>query len=408
MSRLNQIHVRRPSKLACCLSALTPVFMLGCASAARPAPLDAGPSAQDAAPPEPQADATAADGSVVDKGDTSVSDGGRDGQAAAWDGATDLSATADGPAWTGGDAWVNGPETNGCTGGGARVFLTLSGAGPLALDERSLYVGTADALFAIPKAGGAVLRVTEGDAGAGAVTLAADASHIYFTTSSSVRRAPKTGGAVETLFSGLSMADELALSADMVYVADLGGPPSFHGRLLKVPKVGGAAGILVSDVHAAGVAVDGNELFYLVSDGGTKRHGIYRSTIEGGEGALIYPDGIAGHRLLASATHLFALVYSQVARIDRATNAAVTFPGRGVGGHSMAIDDRAVYWTIEGYWGGVPDPNEAGSVLKAALAGGAVTHVANCLVKPGAIAVDEEFVYWVHGLTGEIVRAPKN
>jgi hypothetical protein len=70
---------------------------------------------------------------------------------------------------------------------------------------------------------------------------------------------------------------------------------------------------------------------------------------------------------------------------------------------------RDAYWSSAGTDAGIASdaifavPKTGGAVLRLSEDGAGADANAFALD-----AVDEEFVYWVHGVTGEIVRAPKS
>jgi hypothetical protein len=77
-----------------------------------------------------------------------------------------------------------------------------------------------------------------------------------------------------------------------------------------------------------------------------------------------------------------------------------------MGAHSLAIDGSHAYFTTLGYGSGRPLPS-AGKVQKVPLAGGPAVEIATCQGKPSAIAVDDQYVYWLNYITGDVLRAPK-
>jgi hypothetical protein len=67
---------------------------------------------------------------------------------------------------------------------------------------------------------------------------------------------------------------------------------------------------------------------------------------------------------------------------------------------------RQLYWTYGGYGPGSANVS-GGRVRRFDLDGGQLTEVAVCLPKPGPLAVDQRWVYWLNWLSGEILRAPR-
>lgn len=264
---------------------------------------------------------------------------------------------------------------DGCVGAPGTVFAHLPDRpSGLAIDDQNLYSGAGGNLWSLPKTGapGAVVWTGEGVIR----RMVLDGPHVYFTnetvTETAVWRVPRTGGAAERLAMGLDGANELTIDGAFVYWTEGGQRPDWHGRVSRVAKAGGPVQVLVNDVRGTGVVVDGHDVYYLVGDTFVGPGRLMKTSVEGGPSTPVREGDAAGKQLMATSTALFALIYNEVLRIDKRTGATLRFPGRSVGGHSLALDDTNVYWTVEGY-GDRPEPHEGGRILKGPLGGGPTT-----------------------------------
>jgi hypothetical protein len=152
--------------------------------------------------------------------------------------------------------------------------------------------------------------------------------------------------------------------------------------------------------------VDGPLVYYTHSDLFGSTSGIYKLPTAGGQEMLVAPGDT--RRLVANATSLFGLAGYSLRRIDKATGETTDLAPEAdtMGAHSLAIDGSHVYFTTLGYWGGRPLPS-AGKVQRVPLAGGPTVEIATCQAMPAPIAVDDQYVYWLNYVTGDVLRAPK-
>ena len=313
------------------------------------------------------------------------------------------------------EEWTGSPAPLGCAGSEATIFARPETPRPdyefvraFAQDDTNIYVALRDPhIWALAKSGGQAKLLWVGEDFQEAPTfMVLDDTHLYFTTSFTLRRVARTGGPAETLVEGLLGPRQLALDHSFAYWADAGALNEWRGRVGKVPKAGGAVTILADGTNAVGVSVSNGEVYYLVAGGAGAGGGIFKTSAAGGPATLVHAGG-GGSQLLATPGHLFALMGNSVVRVDRRTGASETFVGSSVGGQSLAVDDTHVYWTVEGYWAGLPILQESGRVFQAAQAGGEVTALGSCLPKPQGIVVDARHVYWVNAISSEILRLEK-
>ncbi|MBI2391590.1 MAG: hypothetical protein HYV09_18525 [Deltaproteobacteria bacterium] len=80
----------------------------------------------------------------------------------------------------------------------------------------------------------------------------------------------------------------------------------------------------------------------------------------------------------------------------------ITYATRLQRANAVAIDDRWVYWTVQGRGG--PD----GFLMRAPKAGGAVETLADRLRYPNEVLVDDEAIYWVEFLANRLWRLAKS
>jgi hypothetical protein len=159
-------------------------------------------------------------------------------------------------------AWVATP-------GDVVLRTATAGGSPLTVRERGIFADVAmqggDVFIAEVAAGaGVITRVTGGTTARIASletaprAIAVDATHVYVATATKLVRAPHERGAVETLATGAGF-DSPVLDGDTVYAVAVGA----KGRreIVRVGAAGGAT-VVVADVRAAPIAIEGGELFY--------------------------------------------------------------------------------------------------------------------------------------------------
>jgi hypothetical protein len=152
--------------------------------------------------------------------------------------------------------------------GGPASLVTPGDAFLVAVDDAAVYASqtppTGEALVSAPKSGGAptVLVPT-----VHAMNLAIDDQYLYWVqwndsgSNSSVMRVPKTGGAASVVVSGLTAPSNLAVDASHVYFT-LGAIPGATQAVMRVPKAGGAAEALYTGSATGALVVDTHSVYW--------------------------------------------------------------------------------------------------------------------------------------------------
>lgn len=134
-----------------------------------------------------------------------------------------------------------------------------------AADDTSIYWIAGDGVCSVPRAGGAVVTLATGRAGAG---LAIDDANVYWCAtgdaSTPVLRTPKTGGPSVTLATDQLGATAFAVDAQNVYWA-IGGLP--EGSVMRVPIAGGTPVTLASGSEVDPVVLDDTSVYWAEYDG---------------------------------------------------------------------------------------------------------------------------------------------
>ena len=152
--------------------------------------------------------------------------------------------------------------------GGVASLITPGDAFLVAVDDATIYASqtppTGDALISAPKSGGTptVLVST-----ANAMNLAVDDRYLYWVqwndngSNSSVMRVPKAGGAASVVVSGLTAPSNIAVDASHVYFT-VGALPGATQAVMRVPKAGGAAETLYTGSATGALVVDARSVYW--------------------------------------------------------------------------------------------------------------------------------------------------
>jgi hypothetical protein len=289
----------------------------------------------------------------------------------------------------------------------------------VAVDDTSVYWGNATdfglgpiVIRSTPKAGGGPLTdVATGVIGLSDFSL--DATRVFWGEGAAepgvggVRSTPKGGGALTDLLDDVR-AFQLLLEGNNLYVAS----PDAGGRLLKLPKAGGATTTLavvgpgLSNTPA--LALGGDNLFFTQSTFDVECDGRVSYVPKVGGAAVSIADGICG--LLSIKADAFAVYWAQwdeaaqVGKIVRKTapftiGAPTTLATLSTRPTYLAIDAFDVYYVAGG-------PADDGSVRRVSKFGGGRRTLATGQVLPLSIALDKHFVYWTT-FDGEVKRVAK-
>jgi hypothetical protein len=241
---------------------------------------------------------------------------------------------------------------------------------------------------------GAVMRWSKRDAKASmlvdgepapfGLVVAGDSLYWVDTKSGSgaVMKASRNGGPTTQLATASDPDGSLVVRGDVAYFIDR---PA-GGTLLSVSTSGGAS-TSIADVTGATLATDGTDFFFL--DGF-----VMKVAGAGGPPTAISEVCFYPNQLAVDASRAYwACQDGTVRSIAKTGGASTKLFSRSVGGNigGLAIDDANVYFTSQG----------DKVVNRVAKTGGAVTPLASGLEYPGAVAVDDAFVYFSVSKSGE-------
>jgi hypothetical protein len=236
--------------------------------------------------------------------------------------------------------------------------------------------------------------------------LALDGTDVYWTLDTDgehgIWRIPKDARLPASdpkpfLSSGASDVGCLAVDADAVYWMQVKGPSwALGGSIRRAGKDGRAAPVIATyDTPGFGcLALDDARLYWLS----------YSERRQGGGTVKAVPKRGGSTRNLAAVVappiylkvdrdSLYWVEAESIMRASKDGRPATTFvavPAACGAITEMALDDAFLYFAC----GGVGPRHDAGSVWRAARAGGALAVLADGQAAPAGIAVDADFVYW--------------
>lgn len=266
-------------------------------------------------------------------------------------------------------------------------------AKPLALKLPQIYGLTADAdyiyagsdgspgrIYRIAKSDGAVITLSEGK-GDNARLPVLHGSDVYFATDTGVYKVPKAGGGTVQVSSALETA--LTFAGDTLFGC------RFDYSGLDVVRISSPDGGVTKVGHAAACeSLWTNEKYLFI--GGSP---LMRVRIDGNDTAVTLGNYVA-RRVVADGDYAYSTAYldGEVRRI-KIENAPTNTSFETVAKYNdsatlsgdLTLDATHVYWTI-----GSGD----GKVFRAPKAGGQPELIAEKLVNPYGIVVDDHDVYW--------------
>ena len=201
----------------------------------------------------------------------------------------------------------------------------------------------------------------------------------------------------------------LTIVGEMLYWAADAVISPWEGGVFVAPITGGPSTALADRVRAKGLYMLDGVLYAIASDTpADPRGGLLRIPLSGGGASRVGSANFAGSRGMVGVDSQAYVLADRVYRVDLSTGSSTPLytDNLDVGGHSIVAAGRRVYSTHEGYWPGTANIS-AGRVRRFDLDGSRLTEIAVCLPKPGPLAVDQQWVYWLDWLSGEILRAPR-
>lgn len=242
----------------------------------------------------------------------------------------------------------------------------------LAVDGTTAFVATSDArLLSVPVAGGSTVTLAKLDAPA--VSLVAYAGYVYFATSAgTLARVARAGGAVEPLATVKGDVRGLDVDDGSVYLAT-GAAEGASAAIVRVALEGRSASVLAAGSEPCAMVRDGRRLFWtsLVAAAGQRAATVAtgevrRVSLDGGEVATVASGAFSACAIAADRDNLYFATTVPSARPVKAGGS--TTASRGLG------------------------------LMRAPISGGepvAIAQASQTLAQPGAIAVDETYLYWL-------------
>lgn len=267
--------------------------------------------------------------------------------------------------------------------------------------------------------------------------LATDGRYVYWVDRSAgstgtVRRLDKTqlGLAPVTLASNQNDATDLAVSPTALYWV-----ASTDGMVMTMPLAGGTASVVA--IHQAQPSYLALSVDFLVwvNHGDQQTQGsVMKQSLSGGPAIRIASDFGIG-RIAANATTAVYSTQYDIWAVPLAGGAPQQFASGSV--NDLAMDDSYVYWTTADgvfrkaitvgrvellyagyaaalavddahiYFVAVQTTSNTSDIRRVSLAGGNDLLLAVGQTATVALALDDQFVYWVNQSDGKIVRVPK-
>jgi hypothetical protein len=288
-----------------------------------------------------------------------------------------------------------------------------SGSTAMVGSDTELFVSAFDGsagrtyVWAVPKSGGSP-RIVHEDADE-IYGLALMNDQLIYAAGGSINRVATRGGQPSLISSAKPGGRALTVLGETLYWAADAVVSPWEGGVFAAPVNGGPSTALADRVRAKGLYILGGDLYAIASDTpADPRGGLLRIPLSGGGANRVGGANFAGSKGMVGVDSQGYVLGDRVYQVDLSTGSSMPlYTGNAdVGSHSIVAAGRRLYWTHEGYWPGMSHIS-GGRVRRFDLDGGGLTEIARCLPKPGPLAVDPQWVYWLNWLSGEILRAPR-
>ena len=241
----------------------------------------------------------------------------------------------------------------------------------------------------------AVMAIDKGRPGAAPETLAAntspsalavDSSSVYWTdqVAGTVNQVPRLGGIPSTLATNQATPGPIAVVGADLYWGNEGSASS-PGGLMKLPAGAATPIRLVSNTSVTSLAATADMVYF---EGG------YLDAVFASDGTLAFHVSSGGRVAAVDVSNVYFVVSNQLARNPRYHWRIEPLYMGTVGG--VASDGAHVYFT-----------DQTLSVYRLAAPGSMPLLLADGQGAPSAIAVDDQFVYWVNRSSGTMMRVGK-
>jgi probable HAF family extracellular repeat protein len=293
------------------------------------------------------------------------------------------------------------------------VLVSSELASGLAVDATDVYFITVSAsrqvsIKSVPKSGGTVRTLFHTDRGFSYGNLVVDDKNLWFDLTacsgavcedqSGVWRMAKAGGNAEWFSDGSRW---LGLGSTAIYATRAVGPSE---DLISTPKAGGAPVVHVAATDFAGIALDGDQAYFLKEEwvGNFRRTVLWVESSGNVTELTVAPFGFSGGPMILDDASIFVRGPAQLWRFPRAGGAPEAIANIAGGDgyrNEIGTDGRFVYWTQQA------ESGKPACVARVGAQRGEPQCLDSGYWRYASVRVDEGAVYFIRDT--EIVRLPK-